>query len=71
MKMRHVPDGFLVPANGMHMLSRGKDHVMFMGLMDPWEHGQSISLTLVFENAGEIDIQVDIDLERKDKAQDH
>jgi hypothetical protein len=44
---------------------------MFMGLMDPWEHGQSISLTLVFENAGEIDIQVDIDLERKDKPQDH
>ena len=71
MKMRHVPDGFLVPANGMHMLSRGKDHVMFMGLMDPREHGQCNSLTLVFENAGEIDIQVDIDLERKDKAQDH
>ena len=71
MKMRHVSDGFLVPANGMHMLSRGRDHVMFMGLTDPWEHGQSISLTLVFENAGEIDIQVDVDLERRGKAQNH
>ena len=71
MKMRHVPDGFLVPANSILMLSRGKDHVMFMGLTDPWEHGQSIPLTLVFANAGEVEIQVKIDLERKDKAHNH
>jgi copper(I)-binding protein len=71
MKMRHVPEGFLVPANGMHMLIRGKNHVMFMGLTAPWEHGQSIPLKLIFENAGEIDIQVPIDLERKDTAHSH
>jgi len=71
MKMRHVPEGFLVPANGMHMLARGKDHVMFMGLTAPWEHGESVPLKLIFENAGEIDIQVLIDLERKDTAHNH
>ena len=71
MKMQHVLDGFLVPANGMHKLSRGKDHVMFMGLTSPWEHGKIIPLTLVFKNAGEIDIRLKVDLERKDKAHNH
>ena len=71
MKMRHVPDGFLVPAHGMHMLSRGKDHLMFVGLTARWQHGQSIPLTLVFENAGIINIEVEIDLERKDKGHNH
>jgi len=71
MKMQHVPDGFLVPGNGMHVLSRGKDHVMFMGLTSPWEHGQIIPLTLIFKHAGEINIRLKVDLERKDKAHDH
>ena len=71
MKMEHVPDGFVVPANGSHMLSRGRDHVMFMGLTTPWENGQIIPLTLVFKNAGEMDIQIEVDLKRENRAQNH
>ena len=71
MKMQHVSNGFLVPANSMYMLSRGKDHIMFMGLTESWEHGQSIPLILVFEHAGELVIQVEVDLERKDRAHKH
>ena len=67
MKMEHVPDGFVVPANGSHMLSRGRDHVMFMGLTTPWENGQIIPLTLVFKNAGEMDIRLTVDLKRKEE----
>jgi len=71
MKMRHVPDGFDIPAHGMRSLKRGGDHLMFMGLVAPWEHGGAIQLTLVFENAGEMMIEVPIDLERKDMAHSH
>ena len=71
MKMEHVPDGFVVPANGSHKLSRGRDHVMFMGLTTPWENGQIIPLTLVFKNAGEMDIRLTVDLKRKDEDKVH
>ena len=71
MKMRHVHGGLAIPAHGMRGLERGGDHFMLMGLVAPWEHGGAIKLTLVFENAGEIMIDVPIDLERKDMAHNH
>ena len=71
MKMRHVHGGLAIPAHGMRGLERGGDHLMLMGLVAPWEHGGAIKLTLVFENAGEIMIDVPIDLERKDMAHNH
>ncbi|MCD9149484.1 copper chaperone PCu(A)C [Pseudophaeobacter flagellatus] len=65
MKMMHVEDGFAIPAEGSHMLQRGGDHVMFMGLTETLEHGDVVPLTLVFKNAGEINIEIPVDLERK------
>ncbi|WP_278922985.1 copper chaperone PCu(A)C [Pseudophaeobacter profundi] len=65
MKMVHVEDGFAIPAEGSHLLQRGGDHVMFMGLTETLEHGDVVSLTLVFKNAGEISIEIPVDLERK------
>ena len=70
MKMVHVEDGFAIPAGGMHMLKRGGDHVMFMGLNSAWEQGDLLPLTLVFEKAGEIDLDVQVDLERQE-TMDH
>ncbi|QGX97256.1 copper chaperone PCu(A)C [Roseovarius faecimaris] len=66
MSMRHVEDGFAVPAGGMIMLQRGGHHVMFMGLNTPFEQGNTVPLTLVFEKSGEMEIEVPVDLERKD-----
>ncbi|MFW8635282.1 copper chaperone PCu(A)C [Cribrihabitans pelagius] len=68
MKMRHVEDGFAIPAGEGHALKRGGDHVMFMGLKRSLEHGDMVPLTLVFENAGEITLEVPVDLERKLEA---
>ena len=68
MKMRHVEGGFAVPADGMLMLKRGGDHVMFMGLKTPFEDGALIPVTLVFEKAGEIASEIEVDQDRK--AQD-
>ncbi|CUH78106.1 copper chaperone PCu(A)C [Tropicibacter naphthalenivorans] len=65
MKMVHVEEGFAIPAGETHALARGGDHVMFMGLNAPFVQGESFALTLVFENAGEIVVDVPVDLERK------
>ncbi|WP_170404327.1 copper chaperone PCu(A)C [Ruegeria arenilitoris] len=67
-KMVHVEEGFVIPAGEMHMLKRGGDHVMFMGLTAPFEHGATIPVTLIFEKAGEVEIEVPVDLERQDKG---
>lgn len=66
MRMVEVEDGIPVPAGGMAMLKRGGDHVMFMGLTAPFEQGKEIAVTLVFENAGEIEVMIPVDLERQD-----
>ena len=39
----------------------GHRHVMFMGLAgDPLEKGEAVDATLVFENAGKLDVQFDV-----------
>lgn len=65
MKMLHVKKGFAVPANGTHALARGGDHVMFMGLTRGLEHGDVVTITLTFEKAGDVTLDVPVDLERK------
>ena len=70
-RMMEVEEGFAVPAGGSHVLARGGDHVMFMGIAKPLTHGDVVSVTLTFEKAGDITIDVPIDLERKAGAHDH
>ncbi len=65
MQMVRVDEGFPVPAGGTHMLQRGGDHVMFMGLTAPFEQGRLISVTLVFEKAGEITVEIPVDLQHE------
>lgn len=65
MQMLHIPEGFAIPAGGAHALARGGDHVMFMGLNAPLKHGDVVKVTLVFKNAGEVELDIPVDLERK------
>jgi len=65
MQMLHVKEGFTVPAGGEHALARGGDHVMFMGLTRGLDHGDVVSVTLTFEKAGDVTLEVPVDLERK------
>ena len=65
LRMLHVEEGFELPAHGKIAMQRGGDHVMLMGLNGPLKQGESVSLTLIFENAGEMQIDVPVDLERK------
>lgn len=71
MRMMQVEEGFSVPAGGMHALARGGDHVMMMGLTAPMVQGETVTLTLTFEKAGDMVVEVPVDLERQDAAQGH
>lgn len=63
-KMTEVEGGFAVPTHGEHALERGGDHVMVMGITAPVEEGTMVPLTLVFEKAGEIHLEVPVDSSR-------
>ena len=71
MKMMEVEEGFTIPAGGSHMLMRGGDHVMFMGLNQSLAHGDTVDVILVFEKAGEVAVSIPVDLERKAKHGGH
>src|SRR6056297_2135313 len=61
MRMVEVEDGFAISAGQTHVLERGGDHVMFMGLRNPMEQGDMIEVVFVFENAGEVTHSIPVD----------
>lgn len=68
--MRELADGIALPAGEEILLSRGGDHVMFMGITEPFEDGMIIPLTLHFEVAGDLLVEVPVDLSRLGAADD-
>lgn len=69
-RMMHI-DGVDVPAGETVSLAPGGMHVMFMGLDgNPFEVGEQIPATLVFEQAGAIEIIFNVE-ERSGDATDH
>ena len=64
-KMRPV-EAIEIPAQGMHALARGGDHVMLMGLTRPMLEGEMVTLEMTFEKAGTVTVEVPVDLTRQD-----
>lgn len=64
MRMGQIEGGVPLAQGAAHAFARGGDHLMFMGLDAPLEQGQLVPVTLVFEQAGEIEITVPVDLTR-------
>lgn len=60
MKMRPVPGGFEIPANGRLELKPGGKHVMLIGLTAPLVAGQTIEITLNFEKSGAMKFEVPV-----------
>lgn len=58
-RMRKI-DFLAVPEHGTAELKPGGDHVMFIGLNAPVKEGTSVPLTLKFEKAGAVTIQVPV-----------
>ena len=57
MRMRPV-DAIDVPAGGVAELQPGGLHVMLMGLKQPLKEGEAFPLTLTFEKAGQLTVEV-------------
>jgi copper(I)-binding protein len=57
--MRHL-DALPIAAKESVALTPEKAHVMLMGLKAPLKKGEHISLTLTFEKAGEIKVDVPV-----------
>lgn len=68
MQMLPVEGGIVIPAQASAWLQRGGDHLMFMGLTEKLKDGDTISVTLTFERAGEVTIDIPVDNAREPGA---
>ncbi|MEL6168251.1 MAG: copper chaperone PCu(A)C [Pseudomonadota bacterium] len=66
MRMVAVEDGIVVPAGGVATLARGGDHIMFMGLTEPFEHDSTVAVTFEFESGAQVEAEILIDMDRLD-----
>jgi copper(I)-binding protein len=63
-RMRPVEGGLELRADSVLLLNRGGPHLMMTGLTGPLEDRAVIPMTLIFETAGEITIDVPVDRSR-------
>lgn len=67
MKMTEIEGGIDLAPGATHMMQRGGDHVMFMGLNQRLEQGGTVQVTLTFEQAGDVEVTIPVDNERQPK----
>lgn len=58
MEMRQLPEGLEIPAGETVTLAPGGLHMMFMNISQPFVQGESVPVTLVFERAGAVEIEL-------------
>ncbi len=60
MKMRKLNHGISIPAGETVELKSGGLHLMFMQVKTPFKEGETVPVTLTFENAGNIDLTLPV-----------
>lgn len=60
MRMSELEDGLPIPAGDTVVLQPGGFHLMFMQLNTPLVEGETIAVTLTFENAGDVTIDIPV-----------
>lgn len=60
-RMRPAPDGLALPAGAVVELAPGGHHFMLMGLAAPLAAGTRVPLTLRFERAGEVAVELAVE----------
>jgi len=60
MRMRELDHGLEIAPGATETLSPGGFHLMMMGLKGQLKQGTQVPVTLVFEKAGSIDIELDV-----------
>ena len=58
MKMSEVEGGLVIPAGETVTLTPGGLHIMFMDLRQAFAEGSNVPVTLTFEKAGSVDIEL-------------
>jgi copper(I)-binding protein len=61
MRMRELENGIVLAPGQTVELKPGGYHVMFIGLKAPFVKDQKVAATLVFEKAGRIDVEFQVD----------
>jgi len=61
MRMRELEKGLEIPAGATVMLKPGGYHIMFMELKAPLAKDAKVPVTLVFEKAGSIDVDLKVE----------
>ena len=56
---------------GTTALEPGGLHIMFMGLSEPWAEGDKIPATLIFENAGALEVTFNVEPRPEGGTHDH
>jgi len=61
MRMRELAKGLDIPPGASVMLKPGSYHIMFMELKAPLARDAKVPVTLVFEKAGSLDVQLNVE----------
>jgi copper(I)-binding protein len=64
MSMRPIEGGIALPKDGEAVLARAGNHIMLMGLKQALSEGQDVTMTLTFEKAGAVMVQMPVDSSR-------
>jgi copper(I)-binding protein len=60
MRMMEIDGGVPIPAGETVVFEPGAKHIMLIGLTDPLVEGETLTLDLVFENAGRMTLDIPI-----------
>ena len=70
-RMVRIDEGIEIGSMKEHRLVRGGQHIMFMGLKEAFKTGKIIPVTLFFEIAGEVGVEIVVDQARNEKKHSH
>ena len=61
MRMRALPEGLAIPAGETVALAPGGYHLMLIDPVEPLQDGARVPLTLVFETAGSVEVELAVE----------
>lgn len=61
MRMQPLPEGVAIGAGQSIKLEPGSYHLMMMGLREPLKEGQRVPMTLRFERAGQVTVELAVE----------
>lgn len=71
MRMRPLADGITVPAGEEVPVAPGGHHVMLFDLAEPLSEGMRFPVVLTFEQAGDVEVEVIVEVPEEGEPVDH